>query len=90
MKTISKFFHLQNTQLTDGYNNILIDDILSKDGTVLRFDKYGYLDGLIECGNGQIEYWKHGKLHGLPAVIKPDLSYKEYWQNGLLIKCENI
>jgi len=52
MNTISRFLHLQNTQLTDEHNLILTDDVVLKDGSILQFDNKGYLHGTIECDDG--------------------------------------
>ena len=90
MKSISQFLHFQSTKLTDEYNQILTDDVLLKDGSILRIDSGGYLDGLIECGNGQVEYWKNGLLHGNPAVISADSKHIERWEKGILIAVQDL
>ena len=90
MNTISRFLHLQNTQLTDENNLILTDDVVLKDGSILQLDNKGYLHGTIECDDGQLEYWTHGRLHGNPAVVSGDLNIREHWQNGVFISCEKL
>ncbi len=89
MKTLSRFIHLQNTQLTDENNQILTDDVLLKDGTILRFDSYGYLDGEIEYAD-TIECYRHGKLHGCPAVINLQEGIEEDWEYGQMISFRKI
>ncbi len=74
----------------DEYNQILTDDVLLKDGTIFEFNTNEYLDGLIECEYGQLEYWRHGKLHDNPAVVNADLSHKDIWRDCKLIEIAKV
>lgn len=86
MKTKARFLFFQDVQLTDKNDIPLRDDVLLKDGSILRFDDNGYLDGTIETGDGYVEFFRHGKLHGTPAVVSQDLKYAEHWSYGTLNK----
>ncbi len=59
------------------------------DGTILRFDKDGYLDGEIEYQDC-IEYWRNGKLHGNPAIINLKKNVEEDWEFGKFIASRQI
>lgn len=82
----AEFLYYQGKQLTDEYNQLCWDDVILKDGSILRFDEKGYLHGMVECGNGLVQFFEHGLLHGSPAVISQDLRYFENWENGQIKK----
>lgn len=86
METKARFLFYQNVQLTDKYNNLLWQDVVLKDGSILRFDDNGFLHGIIETGDGYVQFFVHGKLDGSPAVISQDLKHIENWENGKLKK----
>ncbi len=89
IKTIARFLSWQGTQITDSNNQIMVDDLILKDGTILRFDKNGYLDGEIEYQDC-IENWRNGRLHGNPAIVNVARGIEEDWDNGKLIKVRHI
>lgn len=86
MKTQARFLYFQDVQLFDKLNIPFREDMILEDGSVLRFDDNGYLHGTIETGDGFVEQFEHGKLHGTPAVVSQDLKYLENWQYGILKK----
>ena len=86
MQTEARFLYFQDVQLVDKNNIPLRDDTILKDGSVLRFDDNGYLHGTIETGDGYVEIFHHGKLHGIPAVVSQGLTRFEDWNYGTLKK----
>lgn len=85
MQSKAKFLCFQGIQLSDK-NEILLQDDVVYEESILRFDDNGYLHGAIERDDGYVEYYKHGMLHGNPAVVSQDLKHLETWENGKLKK----
>jgi hypothetical protein len=86
----------------DTSGNPLEGTVVTEDGIIRRFHR-GLLDGdsytpegkritqpAVE-GPGHLEYWREGRIHrdnGLPAVSADGFTRKEWWVDGVLIKCE--